>query len=67
MQTRAIYDDYGEYALKHGIITAQGGKISWLLLNKLFIIEKIGGTYFMQLNPESLFDKILGRKDPWTT
>jgi hypothetical protein len=27
--------------------------------------EKIGGTYYMKLNPESLYEKVLGRNDPW--
>lgn len=44
-------------------MTSEGGKT--LLLN--FCAEKIGGIYYMKLNPESIYEKVLGRSDPWTS
>jgi len=41
--TKAIYDAYGEYALKEGIVTADG--------------TKIGGGYFMKLEAQNFFEK----------
>lgn len=42
-ENKAIFDAYGEYALKEGIITPDG--------------TKIGGGYFMKMNSDSFFEK----------
>jgi len=43
-ETRAIYDEYGEYGLKEGIVRPDG--------------SKIGGGYFLRTSPENYFEKI---------
>ena len=49
MKHKAIYDAYGEYGLKEGCITPQG--------------EKIGGGYFLKVEPENYFETVLGKTD----
>ena len=46
---KAIYDAYGEYALKEGIVTADG--------------TKIGGSYFMRMNADSFYEKHFSHAD----
>ena len=50
VELRAIYDKYGEYGLKEGVI--ESGK-------------RIGGGYFMKTTPEVVFDKIFNAVNPW--
>lgn len=50
VELRAIYDKYGEYGLKEGVIV-QG--------------QRIGGGYFMRTTAEAVFDKIFSSINPW--
>jgi DnaJ-class molecular chaperone len=50
VELRAIYDKYGEYGLKEGVIVAG---------------ERIGGGYFMKTSPEAIFDRIFNSVNPW--
>lgn len=52
MRLRAIYDKYGEFGLKEGIIDAKG--------------ERHGGGYFMQEHPEKIYDRVYLSTDPWS-
>lgn len=45
VQSKAIYDIYGEYGLKEGCVTPQG--------------DRIGGGYFLRREPEKYFEEIL--------
>jgi len=42
VETKAIYDIYGEYGLKEGCVTPQG--------------DRIGGGYFLKTDPERYFE-----------
>lgn len=48
---RAIYDKYGDYGLKEGIVSE--GK-------------RTGGGYFLRVSPEVIFDRIFNSTDPWS-
>jgi len=52
MHLRAIYDKYGEFGLKEGIIDAQG--------------VRHGGGYFIKSSPEAIYDKVYTSTDPWS-
>jgi DnaJ-class molecular chaperone len=47
---RAIYDKFGEYGLKEGVMIS--GK-------------RVGGGYFLRVSPESIFDRIFSAINPW--
>ena len=49
VQTKAIYDMYGEYGLKEGCVTPEG--------------EKIGGGYFLRMDPERYFEQKLSNTE----
>ena len=69
MDSRAIYDTYGEYGLKEGVVTPEGSKLTEDSVMKLTLIcwnsEKIGGGYFMRMASERFFDKYFGDTNPW--
>jgi DnaJ-class molecular chaperone len=48
---RAIYDKYGDYGLKEGVVV--DGK-------------RTGGGYFLHVSPEVIFDRIFNSTDPWS-
>lgn len=50
VELRAIYDKYGEYGLKEGVMVE--GK-------------RVGGGYFMRCQPEAIFDKVFNSINPW--
>jgi len=50
VELRGIYDKYGEFGLKEGVMEAG---------------ERIGGGYFLRCAPEAVFDKIFNATDPW--
>lgn len=45
VETKAIYDMYGEYGLKEGCVTPEG--------------KKIGGGYFLKMEAENYFNIVL--------
>ena len=49
-ELRAIYDRYGEYGLKEGVMIE--GK-------------RVGGGYFLKVQPEVVFDQVFNSTDPW--
>ena len=49
VETKAIYDIYGEYGLKEGCVTAEG--------------KKIGGGYFLKQEPETYFERVLANTE----
>jgi len=48
---KAIYDKYGEYGLKEGVIGPDG--------------KKLGGGYFMKCNSNEIYEKEFTGTDPW--
>ena len=50
VELRAIYDRYGEYGLKEGIV--EDG-------------QRVGGGYFLKVTPETVFDRIFNSTDPF--
>lgn len=62
-QHKAIYDIYGEYGLKEGCVTPEGSKSFRLKrvfgLTFRYILEKIGGGYFLKADPERYFEQVL--------
>lgn len=52
MHLRAIYDKYGEFGLKEGIIDSNG--------------QRHGGGYFMQQSAEAIYDRVYTSTDPWS-
>jgi len=48
-ETRAIFDAYGEYGLKEGIIKPDG--------------TRIGGGYFLKTNPDNYFEEMFEATD----
>lgn len=49
VETKAIYDIYGEYGLKEGCVTPEG--------------KKYGGGYFLKQEPESYFERVLANTE----
>jgi DnaJ-class molecular chaperone len=45
IETKAIYDEYGEFGLKEGVTRPDG--------------TKIGGGYFLKKDPEQYFEEVL--------
>ena len=48
-ETKAIYDAYGEYGLKEGIVRPDG--------------SKVGGGYFLKISPENYYEKVFQNND----
>jgi len=51
VELKAVYDTYGEYALKEGITTPDG--------------KSIGGRYFLKESPFHVFEKFFTKTDPF--
>lgn len=50
VELRAIYDKYGDYGLKEGVMVTG---------------QRVGGGYFLRVQPEAIFDKIFNSINPW--
>jgi len=61
---KAIYDKYGEYGLKEGVIGADGSKY-YQSSNNLLRLETLGGGYFMKCNSNEVYEKEFTAIDPW--
>ena len=69
METKAVYDIYGEYGLKEGCVNERGCKCFRIHLcnrfgfNLLSFLEKIGGGYFLRISPENYYEEKLQSTD----